>query len=223
MEGSTIGDKQLDPNQVSELAKILGVLHKTTSKIPNDLIKIQTREDFNIDFSEYLSSFIYNELDNKDDALFEIVKPHTDTLLEKIERMRYLSNTLKNKPHQFVLSHADAHNWNLMQGSNLILIDWECVKLAPAEQDLILTITEPYAGDFLSEYRKYMKYDSPDLDVFEFYSLKRKLEDIWEWIKDLRYEGLVKSEEVTLKFLKLSLDGLQTDRIREKIQNIFKK
>jgi len=137
--------------------------------------------------------------------------------------MRYLSNRLKSKPHQFVLSHADAHNWNVMQGKNLMLIDWECLKLAPQEQDLILIITEPYAGQFLNEYKKYIKYETPDFDAFEFYYLKRKLEDIWEWIKNLRFEGLVKSEEVTLQFLKSSLDACtRTESFRSEIQKVFR-
>ncbi|MEY2195630.1 aminoglycoside phosphotransferase family protein [Neobacillus sp. BF23-41] len=222
IEGTTIADKQLSQNQVNELAKILGILHKNTSNIPNELKQQQVNESFDIDFCEYLSSFINNDLDNTDDIVLEIVKPYTGTLLEMINRMRYLSNTLKSKPYQFVLSHADAHNWNVMQGKYLMLIDWECLKLAPQEQDLILIITEPYAGQFLYEYRKYMKYESPDFDAFEFYFLKRKLEDIWEWIKNLRFEGLVKSEEVTLEFLKLNLDACtRTESFRSEIQKVF--
>lgn len=222
LEGTTIAEKQLSPNQVKELAKILGILHKNTSNIPNELKKQQVKESFEIDFCEYLSSFIHNDLANTDDIVLDIVKPYTGTLLEKIKRMRYLSNTLKSKSHQFVMSHADAHNWNLMQGQNLMLIDWECVKLAPQEQDLILIITEPYAGQFLNEYRKFMKYETPDFDAFEFYFLKRKLEDIWEWIKDLRFEGLVKSEEVTLELLKLNLDACtRTKKFRSDILKVF--
>jgi spectinomycin phosphotransferase len=222
IEGTTIADKQLSQNQVNELAKILGILHKNTSNIPNELKQQQVNESFDIDFCEYLSSFINNDLDHTDDIVLEIVKPYTGTLVEKINRMRYLSNSLKSKPKQFVLSHADAHNWNVMQGKHLMLIDWECLKLAPQEQDLILIITEPYAGQFLNEYRKYMKYESPDFDAFEFYFLKRKLEDIWEWIKNLRFEGLVKSEEVTLEFLKSNLDACtRTESFRSEIQKVF--
>ena len=222
IEGTTIGEKGLNSNQVNELAKILGILHKHTSNIPNKLKKQQVKESFDIDFCENLSSFVKNDLKNTNDIVLEIVMPYTGTLLEKINRMRYLSSALKNKPHHFVVSHADAHNWNLMQGQNLMLIDWECVKLAPQEQDLILIVTEPYAEQFLKEYRKYMKYDSPDFDAFEFYFLKRKLEDIWEWIKDLRFEGLVKSEEVTLELLKLNLEACtRTDSFRSDIQKAF--
>jgi spectinomycin phosphotransferase len=222
IEGTTIGDKQLSQNHVNELAKILGLLHMNTSNIPNGLKQQQVNENFDIDFCENLYSFIKNDLENKDDRVLEIVKPYTGTLLEKINRMRYLSNTLISKPYQFVLSHADAHNWNVMQGEYLMLIDWECLKLAPQEQDLILIITEPYAGQFVNEYRKYMKYESPDFDAFEFYFLKRKLEDIWEWIKNLRFEGHIKSEEVTLELLKLSLDSCtRTESFRSEIQKVF--
>ncbi|WML56470.1 aminoglycoside phosphotransferase family protein [Neobacillus sp. PS2-9] len=222
IEGTTIGDKQLSQNHVNELAKILGLLHMNTSNIPNGLKQQQVNENFDIDFCENLYSFIKKDLENKDNRVLEIVKPYTGTLLEKINRKRYLSNTLISKPYQFVLSHADAHNWNVMQGEYLVLIDWECLKLAPQEQDLILIITEPYAGQFVNEYRKYMKYESPDFDAFEFYFLKRKLEDIWEWIKNLRFEGHIRSEEVTLELLKLSLDSCtRTESFRSEIQEVF--
>lgn len=222
IEGTTIGERQLTPNQVKELAKILAILHKNTANIPNELKEQQEKESFDTDFRENLSLFLYNDLEAKDDIVLEIVKPYMDTLLERIDRLRHLSNSLKRKSYQFVLSHSDAHNWNIMQGENLMLIDWECLKLAPQEQDLILIVTEPYAGLFLNEYKKHMKYDFPDIDTYEFYYLKRILEDIWEWIEDLRFEGLVKSEELTLKLLKLNLEACKkTNSIRDKIQEVF--
>ncbi|OCA87838.1 hypothetical protein A8F94_08330 [Bacillus sp. FJAT-27225] len=222
IEGTTIGEKQLSPNQVKELAKILGLLHKNTSTIPHELKKQQVKERFDIEFCEDLFSFIHHDLANTNDILLEIVEPYTEILVEKINRLGYLANALKSKSHMFVLSHSDAHNWNLMQGQNLMLLDWECVKLAPQEQDLILIITEPYAEQFLTEYRNYMSYENPDMDAFEFYFLKRNLEDIWEWIKDLRFEGSLKSEEVTLEHLKSSLDTCsRTEEIRKKMLKVF--
>ncbi|WP_195570574.1 aminoglycoside phosphotransferase family protein [Paenibacillus sp. 1001270B_150601_E10] len=224
IEGTTIGEESLRPSQINELAKILGVLHKNTSRIPYTLNKEQVKERFDIDFCELLSSFINNDLDKQDDMVLKTVKPYTGNLLEKIDRMKFLSSTLKRKSHKFVLCHADAHNWNIMQGQNLMLIDWECLKLAPQEQDLILIITESYAEQFLNEYKKYMNYETPDFDAFEFYYLKRKLEDIWEWIKDLRFEGLVKSEDITLNLLQLSLNEcIRIDSFRSDLKKIFKK
>ena len=222
VEGVTIGENSLNQNQIHELARILGVLHASTSRIPNKLKELQLKERFDTEFCDFLSSFLHNDLHGKEDTVLQAVKPYTNCLLEKIDRMRLLSKNLKQKPQQFVLCHADAHNWNVMQGQNVMLIDWECLKLAPQEQDLILQVTEPYAEQFLSEYTKYMDYHEPDLDAFEFYFLKRKLEDIWEWIKDLRIEGLTKSEDTTLEFLKWSLeDCTHTENFRSDLEKVL--
>jgi spectinomycin phosphotransferase len=222
IEGTTIGGDPLSYNQINELSKILGILHASTLNIPNELKEKQLKEDFQIGFCECLSSFICKDLHIKNDTLLHIVKPYTNCLLENIDRMRVLSDSLKNNSQQFVLCHSDAHNWNIIQGENMTIIDWECLKLAPQEQDLILNVTEPYAMQFIYEYKKYMDYDEPNLDAFEFYFLKRRLEDIWEWIKDLRLEGLVKSEETTYELLKLSLeDCTRIEIFRSDIKKIF--
>ncbi|MCR2820091.1 aminoglycoside phosphotransferase family protein [Lederbergia panacisoli] len=222
IEGETIAESSLSPSQINELARIIGLLHRSTSKIPNELKELQTVEAFEIDYCNLLSSFINDELNKEEDAVLEIVSPYHNCLLDKIERMKYLSTTLKNKSLKYVLSHADAHNWNIMQGQNLMLIDWECVKLAPQEQDLILVMIEPYAQQFLKEYKKHMNFATPDLDALEFYFLKRKLEDIWEWIMDLRIDGLVKSEDLTLNLLKGTLDEcLRADRFRSDLEKVI--
>ncbi|MCJ8006526.1 aminoglycoside phosphotransferase family protein [Lederbergia wuyishanensis] len=222
VQGTTIGENPLNHSQVNDLARILGLLHSYTSIIPNELIEQQKVESFDIEYCDSLSSFILQDLDKKHDVVLEILNPYTSCLLDKIERMNYLSNTLKHKALKYVLCHADAHNWNIMQAENLMLIDWECVKMAPQEQDLILIVTEPYAQQFLKEYRKHMNYAKIDIDAFEFYFLKRKLEDIWEWIKDLRYEGLVKSEDITLKLLRTTLkECSRADRFRLDLEKLI--
>ncbi|WP_409295357.1 aminoglycoside phosphotransferase family protein [Peribacillus sp. SCS-26] len=222
IEGSTIGGGQLSRDEVSELARMIGVLHKSTAAISRELKERQAKELFEIDFCDSLSSFIHDDLQKKDDIILKMVSPYTGVLLDNIERIKYVSRTLKDKTHQYVLCHADVHNWNIMRGENLMLIDWECAKLAPVEQDLILIVTEPYARQFLDEYKRHIEYNTPDLDAYEFYYLKRILEDIWEWIGDLRFEGLVKSEAETLEYLKLNLEACtRTGGFRPRIQNLF--
>lgn len=222
IEGNTIGENILSSDQISELAKILGILHQSTASIPNELKELQVKENFDIEFCDYLSAFICDDLHTKNDVVLQIVAPYTSYLLELIERMKVLSNSLKSKPQQFVLCHSDAHNWNIMQGQEMILIDWEGLKLAPQEQDLILNLTEPYVAQFLYEYKKYMNYDKPDLEAFEFYYLKRILEDIGSWIRDLREEGLVKSENLTLELLKLNLSACtRVEHFRENLKKVF--
>jgi thiamine kinase-like enzyme len=46
--------------------------------------------------------------------------------------------------------HTDIHGWNLMvKDDSLILIDWEGLKIAPAEMDIMFVIDKAYAEKFL--------------------------------------------------------------------------
>ena len=152
-----------------------------------------------------LFSFIKNDLLSKHDVVLRTVKPFTGYLLDNIKRMKYLAETLKKKPKHYVLCHGDLHYWNMIQSKHIKLIDWECANLAPPEQDLILHIAGQNAELFLSVYRKYITSYELDLDALEFYFLKRRLENVWEWIQDLRNEEVIKSKEETLKLLKINL------------------
>jgi len=205
IDGYTIGSSPLKLGQVNEIAKILGTLHRNTEDVPAHLMKQLPRENFDIGFCRSLYKFIKNDLVSKNDAVLRTVKPFTGYLLDNIKRMKYLAETLKKKPKHYVLCHGDLHYWNMIQSKHIKLIDWECANLAPPEQDLILHIAGQNAELFLSVYRKYITSYELDLDALEFYFLKRRLENVWEWIQDLRSKEAIKSQEETLKLLRINL------------------
>ena len=205
IDGYTIGSSPLKLEQVNEIAKILGTLHRSTEDVPAHLMKQLPRENFDIGFCRSLYKFIKNDLVSKHDAVLRIVKPFAGYLLDNIKRMKYLAETLKKKPKQYVLCHGDLHYWNMIQSKHIKLIDWECAILAPPEQDLILHVTGQHTDSFLSFYKQYVSSNELDLDALEFYFLKRNLEDIWEWIQNLRFKEAIKSQEETLKFLRRNL------------------
>lgn len=108
-----------------------------------------------------------------------------------------LAEKLKREGLKNVLCHTEIHHWNMMQGENLVIIDWEGLKLAPPEHDLFSIILKPYGNNFLNEYFKFMPNYKPNQEVLEFYFLRRKLEDIWEWVELLHYgnpEGEAREE-----------------------------
>lgn len=205
IDGYTIGNNPLKIGQVNEIAKILGTLHRSTEDVPAHLIEQLPRENFNIEFCRSLYKFIKNDLLLKHDVVLRVVKPFTSYLLDNIKRMKYLADMLKKKSNQYVLCHGDAHYWNMIQSKRIKLIDWECAILAPPEQDLILHVTGKNPEPFLSFYRQYIPSNELDLDALEFYFLKRRLEGIWQWIKDLRSKETIKSQEETLKLLRINL------------------
>ncbi|MDI5791191.1 phosphotransferase [Bacillus licheniformis] len=60
-----------------------------------------------------------------------------------------LADDLKCSGRRLALCHTDVHGWNLMKtGGELILIDWEGLKLAPVEADLMFFANQPYAQEF---------------------------------------------------------------------------
>jgi spectinomycin phosphotransferase len=222
IEGETIGEKAFAPGQVDALARILGTLHAGTPAVPEELLRMQAAEDFNTGYCDSLDAFLQNGLGDKEDVLRGAMAPYAACLAETTRGMRALADCLTRKTRRLVLCHADAHNWNIMQGKHLVLIDWECLKLAPQEQDMILNVTEPYAKRFLHEYARHTEYNNPDKDALEYYYLKRRLEDIWEWVKGLRVEGLVKPESHTLQLLEASMrDCTDIAAFRMRMDGLF--
>lgn len=66
-----------------------------------------------------------------------------------------------------------------MQSENqLILIDWEGLRLAPIEVDLMFLVDEPYYDEFLNTYQKTHENFAINPDALQFYQVRRKLEDI---------------------------------------------
>ena len=60
-------------------------------------------------------------------------------LEQSIDRVEGLSEILRRSNPKMALCHTDIHNWNLMQrDEQLVLIDWEGLKLAPVKADLML-------------------------------------------------------------------------------------
>jgi spectinomycin phosphotransferase len=110
------------------------------------------------------------------------------------------------------LCHTDLHCWGIMEfRAGLILIDWEGLKLAPVEADLMFLIDKPYFHDFLTSYKE--KHNNFELnhDALHFYQGRRKLEDIDEFIEQLIFDLLPEQEGMNTKdYLK---EGLRTIRI----------
>lgn len=82
-----------------------------------------------------------------------------------------------------------------MEAEKLILIDWEGLKLAPAEADMMLLIENPYWKQFMKVYLQHHENYHINQDALAFYQLRRRLEDIWEFAEQLLYEELDAQEK----------------------------
>jgi len=187
IEGDTIGARDLTDNQVVQLSEIIAELHSHDEQLPirTEMLK----EDFSLPFVKQLKQLLTGRLSTVPSDLIEVLRQYTEQINELIDEVEKLSRELQQRPLRYVLCHTDLHNWNLMQSKDqLILIDWEGLRLAPVEADFIFLVDQPYYNAFLSVYKK----RHPDFvlkpDILRFYQGRRRLEDIWEWIEQLLFD-----------------------------------
>ncbi len=193
LHGETLGDTRLDREQIRQLALILAELHKYSSEIPVPTGAIE--EDYSLPFLDELTLLL--NTDTKPANLRNTLLPYEHTIKEAVHTLQKLAASLqKGTPHRprNVLCHTDLHGWNLMWADKLILIDWEGLRLAPAEADLF-TFTDGFFFDYAREefmeiYQSVRKDYTENGDTMRFYRLRRRLEDIAEFAHSMIYDGL---------------------------------
>lgn len=198
IEGNTVG-KSLTHSQLIEAAEIMACLHNYSSEIPviaanaesvRRYIKDKMQEDFSISFCNSLERFIAENYSTAPADVKAILRPCLANLCYKNNEVKLLAEKVKKKNINMVLCHTDAHGYNLMQSKHLVLVDWEGIKLAPAEADLIMFSKRAYWEIFIVHYMKNRPGFFLDNDIFMFYILRRKIEDIWAFIESILFDNL---------------------------------
>ena len=193
VDGYTIGDAQLTVGQVRQLADIVADLHSHGEELPFPFGKL--REDFSLPFGDRLDWLAGSGLSSLPENVGGVVLPFAADIGNTLSRTKRLAAELRRSGLAFVLCHTDLHQWNMMQTKDtLVLIDWEGIRLAPAEADLFMIAEKPFFADFMAVYRRRRNGIRINATVIEYYSLRRKLEDIWEWIEQICHEPLEPDE-----------------------------
>ncbi|WP_144933404.1 aminoglycoside phosphotransferase family protein [Paenibacillus sp. 32O-W] len=187
IDGETIGDRDLSGEQVRQLSEMIAELHSYGEEIPPDTDAI--KEDFCIPFMQRLRSTLGGEYSRVPAEIREVTDPYLEQVKGLMDTVDKLSAGLKCRSLRMALCHTDIHHWNLMQaGQQLMLLDWEGLKLAPVEADIMFMTDKPYYEDFVSIYKQVHSDYTVDPDVLLFYQGRRKLEDIWEWMEQLLFD-----------------------------------
>ena len=196
IDGITIETTPLFQNQQSELAEIVGILHRQGTNLPFDLS--DRRETFTIPCADLLE--IPSKMSDP-----PVIYQNRDLILQAIGHSQKLANQFQaeNENIPFVLCHTDIHGWNLMQSDKLILIDWETIKLAPAEADLYSFWGDWYWGNakwgsywetFLPTYQRLRSDYIVRDDLLHFYQVRRHIEDINDFYKQYLYDNMSEVE-----------------------------
>ncbi|UJF27939.1 aminoglycoside phosphotransferase family protein [Planococcus sp. 107-1] len=208
IEGETIGDQDLTDDQVRQLSKMITEIHSFGKDIPVETAAI--KEDFEVPFLQMLRQLLQKGREDLPSDVWELVQSYMPQLNDLIQAVEELSLNLKNVNLSMALCHTDLHYWNMIQSEQqLILIDWEGLKLAPVEADLMFLVDKPYFNEFLSIYQKTHQNFSINPEAMTFYEGKRRLEDIWEFLEQLLYDKQEEQERfVIMNYLQEELHGL---------------
>lgn len=205
LEGTTPGDAHLTPPQIQQLAETLALLHTYGAEIPAPTAALQ--EDYALPFAEPLAAMLHKSIPNlaaeeRHTLVQTTLAPHRTQLRSALDTARTLAATLRSNPPPHVLCHTDVHGFNLLWSApRLFLIDWEGLRLAPAESDLFSFTDGFFFGyaqpPFLAAYRAARPDYTPNPTALSFYCLRRRLEDIEEFATSILRDPLTPAELTT--------------------------
>lgn len=199
LHGTTIGSADLNTEQIDQLAVIVAQLHSCASQWPVEAKTIE--EDYALPFLSSFSTIV--KMKEKPAELRDILDPFAEVFHKGIHMLQKLSVHLQADQPQHVLCHTDIHGWNLMWTDRLILIDWEGLRLAPAEADLFAFsegfIYEDIRSDWMPRYQQIRKDYKINDDAMAFYRIRRRMEDIAEFVLSIMQDEL-SAEERALSF-----------------------
>jgi hypothetical protein len=188
IDGTVVGLDGLHGAVFRELARLVGILHRSRSLIdvPNPLI-----ERFDIAFEGPLLGGLdaLAEVGGSERrgtrALRDLLLPHRSEVLAYLARLREYQSLARGRDRPMVICYTDLHGENLMvdrQGA-LHILDWEGAMIAPPEHDLCF-----FAGDdrfwdsFLPSYEAEVGLVDLDIVVVAFYLYRRNLEDLADYV-----------------------------------------
>lgn len=189
LAGKPVDGMKMSPEQLRELARIVAELHGCdTDSRPVELC----RETFDVSFCDTLCDRLGER--GGSDELSELLSSYSRTMRRSVEMLRETASLLMKSDHPFVLCHTDIHAGNLIYGEKWILINWEGLKLAPVEADLFAFTQGFFFGngwhEFIACYQAVRKGYRPNPQALSYYRLRRRLEDIFEFVESLLFDDL---------------------------------
>lgn len=204
VRGEAPGIQGMTRAQTVELAEILALLHDTGNSVPFETPGLA--EDFSLPFCDQLVRYL-SKTDTEHDALYDLIDPHSDMLIAATCETLRLRDTSRLGYSQLVLCHGDAHGNNVIQSERLVLADWEDLRWAPAEADLFIHAWHPHGDTLLEAYASARHSYRINRELLYFYTLRRRIEDVWFDMQRLIEES--PNEAETAKLLDWTRRGIE--------------
>lgn len=188
VEGCNAIEVKLSDQQWIEFGATMKKIHTTdiprtiTNGVPQETFPSKWRETVKT-FLKRIENEIFEEPVAAKMALF--LKSKSSEILKLVERTENLALLLQKQPLEYVLCHADIHEWNLLidKEGALHVVDWDTLIFAPKERDLMFIgagLGDSGRTPLEEEALFYQGYGqiSINQDAIAYYRYTRILEDI---------------------------------------------
>jgi Ser/Thr protein kinase RdoA (MazF antagonist) len=178
LAGTSLPDWPTWPRSVlEEVGRTIGQLHSVPGELP-------FREEFAVTTREQLRPYYDGE----------VLRPYQPELSQQLDRLDELQRLARLAQGPFVVSHTDLIGDNILvdDDGQISLLDWDDVRLAPAEYDLSMLLhgVQPVDGSALSTVLGVYATRPLRLELFAFFLLRRCLEDFTARVVVLSEDGL---------------------------------
>lgn len=187
LEGKTLSYEDLNEEHQAEIARDLRRMHD--AKLPQPISAHLPRERFD-KFQESARNLVrkakeYIGNDVLLEHLRDVVMSKWDGIDRTIENGRRLSQYCKQHVYDLVVCHADIHPFNIIQtATDLVMIDWDGIMLAPRERDLMFYRQEMKAADS-GFHRAYGLDYQADSHLISYYNYEWVLQEYTDYIERL--------------------------------------
>ncbi len=176
----------------------LGIMLRATQsvRLPEQFARLMERESYSPRYRQQAAGYLRHALAGEYDrgpgrGLAEVLRSRRDGIEYMIRRAEELAKPLQENPRPFVVCHADLHKWNILvtEEGELVVIDWDSLKLAPKECDLMFIGGNiggdcGYAAEEANFYRGYGDA-SVDRVALAYYRYERIVTDIAEFCREV--------------------------------------
>jgi aminoglycoside phosphotransferase (APT) family kinase protein len=191
--GRTPRDTPLTAAQRTHLVTMVALMHALSTQVP--LPAHVVVEDFGAPWARSLAQMLEGEWALFDAAVRAVLMPHRSALQAMLVRFVQAGYHLRRQPPELVLCHTDIHGYNvIVNGDQTYLLDFEGLKLAPAEHDFMFWVDDTAWPEILATYQQIRPGVVPDPHLIRFYQERRLLEDVYDYLEQLRFEQLAPAQ-----------------------------